>query len=170
MRLKNCVTSFISAMAALSSVSQAAPSQERLASLVKAVDVCAANGVTTVRRYKVDSFNQEAALQQLKRQDVQIYGRECVEGRAYSKSKINGMFLFKSMIFKDAYINNCLQKNLTSTQFTDLVNLIDDPSNKGVIASVYTDAIDNTEACLYHNFVVFRADGLSVSFSFDYRD
>jgi len=142
-------------------------SSRQVIALFQKVDRCAHNGGGTYGRFNPRTFNYWATF----RRNVNEYGEGSCNAREYefSKSTKQGITRFFQFLKSDWGPGLCLKKTLTRQDFYFLGVLLNDPTNLAVYSVIYNGDI-NPEACTSHTFSVYRADGLSISFNFDYTD
>jgi hypothetical protein len=141
-----------------------------LTALFNKVDNCGGNDNGSISTFNVDTFDAAAAMAKLRARDTENRGAGCSEGRTYSRSRAEGAGLFKEFLASDDDADQCLSDGLTRTEFRQLLKVISDPTNLAVLASMYGGSNDNAEACTYYNFVIYRADGVRLAFTFNYTD
>jgi hypothetical protein len=125
---------------------------------------CAANGSGYLRRYT--NFNAVEAMAALRAEEDE----SCLDQRVYSRSKDEGIAMFLNHIKTSDWDSECLEEHLSRHQRAELVKIITDKRNKGVLASLFREDGNNPEACSYWSFVIYRHDGVVVQFHFNHTD
>jgi hypothetical protein len=138
----------------------------------KVDDNCAGNDNGWFKRFDVATFDAAATMAKIKDDDRDSWGVGCFGDHAYSSSKADAVELFKKHLAANEWEDrSCLEEYLSSREITRLHQLVADPTNLAVFASVYDGHGDgNSEACAYYNFYVFRADGREARITFNHTD
>ena len=150
---------------------RAQPTPQQVKELFSAIDDnCAGNSNGRLTTFNVARFKAADAARRLRDEDRDASGVDCRDQRKVSTSRESAVKLFRAHV-KDANFETktCLKDTLSSAQRTRLDKFVSDPTNIAVFSSVYTDG-DNSEACLYFNFHVYRKDGTLMELTFNYTD
>jgi hypothetical protein len=141
--------------------------------LFDAVDEnCAGNDNGNFRRFDPKTFDAAKIMAEVKNDDRDAMGVGCFGDHAYSTSKASAVEMFDKHLAENEFDDRtCLEENLTKEQNKRLRQMIADPTNLGVFASVYDGHGDgNSEGCAYYTFHVYRHDGVHVKLTFNHTD
>jgi hypothetical protein len=133
---------------------------------------CAGNDNGHFRRFDARAFDASSIMAKVREDDRDAMGVGCSGDHAYSTSRANAVELFTKHLASNEWDDTtCINENLSPPQVSRLRQLVADPTNLGVFASIYDGHGDgNSEACAYYTFHVYRADGVAVTFTFNHTD
>jgi hypothetical protein len=94
----------------------------------------------------------DKVLGKLKSDDKDAMGTDCSKERAYSTSREDAVKMFRDHVSdKNEDTKSCLESNLTPEERNALDEIVSDPTNVGVFASIHSGG-DDPEACEYYDF------------------
>ncbi len=133
-------------------------------------DTCAGNSNGYTDTFDPKKFSASEEMAKMRADDEDASGVSCSDQRIYSSSRETGVEMFLKHIATQEDTQMCIKSTLSDVQRAQLKEIVSDPSNLGVFASVFDPKGDNSEACMYYTFRVFRADGTFIEFTFNYTD
>jgi hypothetical protein len=138
----------------------------------KVDDNCAGNDNGSFRRFTVSEFDPSKVMDEVKNDDRDAMGVGCFGDHAYSKSRASGVAMFNEFLAANEWDDrSCLEENMSAKEISRLEQMVADPTNLGVFASVYDGHGEgNSEACAFYTFHVYRADGSHVELTFNHTD
>jgi hypothetical protein len=142
-------------------------SAKKAEAIVEHAQCAAGNSSHAIKRYDPTAFDAAATKEEIKQRHAEI-----CPGRKYSTSRENGVEMFKSFLAEslDSDVGFVDCEDLPTLE-RDLINLVGDPTNRGVYAAVRDEAgTDREDSCYISRFYVFRADGTRIDFDFDWAD
>jgi hypothetical protein len=133
---------------------------------------CAGNDNGGFGRFDVRAFDAAKISSEMQNDDKDAMGVGCHGDHAYSKSRASAVAMFNELLSQNEWDDRtCLEENLSTKEITRLKQLVADPTNLGVFASVYDGHGDgNSEACAFYTFDIYRADGVNVKLTFNHTD
>lgn len=140
-------------------------SADRAKSLFERLDEeCAGNDNGFVTQFKVSQFNAGKAKKELRKDN-----NGC-RGMAMSKSQSQAVRAFEAYLnHSDDDFTTCSKKTLTEEELQEVVDVARDPSNLGVFSSQFAGG-DESEACYFHHFVIYRKNGQKIKIVHDETD
>lgn len=141
-------------------------SDERVTSIFNKIveNSCEGNDSGGISRFKTAKFNAVKAMK-----SIRDNMNDC-KGMRNSTSKEGAVAAFLKYLEKsDDDFSKCVDDALTDDEMADLIEMVKDPSNLGVFSSQY-DGKDESEACYFHHFDIYRASGMKVSIVHDETD
>ena len=138
----------------------------------KVDDNCAGNDNGHFTTFDVRAFDAAKVMEEIQNDDKDAMGVGCHGDHAYSRSRTSAVALFNEFVNANEWDDRtCLEENLSTKEMTRLKQMVADPTNLGVFASVYDGHGDgNSEACAFFTFHVYRADGSLVKLTFNHTD
>ena len=133
---------------------------------------CAGNDNGSFGRFDVRAFDAAKIMEELQNDDKDAMGVGCHGDHAYSKSRASAVEMFNKHLEENEWDDrSCLEEHLSSKEISRLKQMVADPTNLGVFATVYDGHGDgNSEACAFYEFHVYRADGTRVNITFNHTD
>jgi hypothetical protein len=133
---------------------------------------CAGNDNGGFSRFDVRTFDAAKVMEEVQKEDKDAMGVGCHGDHAYSKSRASAVALFNEHLNANEFDDrSCLEEHMSSKEIARLKQMVADPTNLGVFASVYDGHGDgNSEACAFYIFHVYRADGTHVELQFNHTD
>ena len=149
----------------LSCTDQEASPADRAEVLFQKFDnLCAGNSNGSVETFNPRRLNLAAETRKLRQEN-----KGCMEGRVISTRTDQGAYMAVHHMRTDEYASECVRENFTREERRELFDIFEDPTNVAVLSSDgYTG--DNSEACYFSHFWVYRANGKVLKFTTNETD
>ena len=131
----------------------------------EALDQCGYNDSSLVGTFDPSSFDPSTVMAEIRGADG-----ECEGGRIYSHSRENAVELFIEHTETDPMTSVCLTEDVSQYSHDRAYDIIGDPANLGVFASLFPDGAGDAEVCAFYHFYIFRPDGTLLRWTFSYVD
>lgn len=127
-------------------------------------DKCAGNDNGGTLKFNVKTFNAKKAKKDLRKRN-----NGC-RGMKMARSKEEAINAFTQYIKKSGDdFSSCVNENLTKQERELVINVANDPQNIGVFSSQF-DGGDESEACSFYHFDIYRASGQKIQVVHDETD
>lgn len=127
-------------------------------------NACAGNDNGGVYQYDVKKFKPGVA-----KKDLRKMNNGC-RGMKVSKNKQQAVEALTSYLTKssDAF-SSCVKDNLSAVETEQVLSVVSDPQNLAVFSSQF-DNKDDSEACSFHHFSIYRLTGQKIYIVHDETD